>query len=83
MPDGGTLVVCDELNRDKLINAVIRTKYLQTEEDAVKTHQLMVLNAKAGLSELAEEKIVEYMLEWNEFEQFRKEVIELVDSWLE
>lgn len=83
MPDGGTLVACDELNRDKLINAVIRTKYLQTEEDAIKTHQLMVLNAKAGLSELSEEKIVEYMLEWNEFEQFRKEVIELVDSWLE
>ncbi len=43
----------------------------------------MVLNAKAGLSELSEEKIVEYMLEWNEFEQFRKDVIALVDSWLD
>lgn len=81
MPDGGTLVVCDELNRDKLVNAVIRTKYMQTEEDAIKTHQLMVLNAKAGLSELSDEKIVEYQREWELFESVRAEAIRLVDSW--
>ena len=35
--DGGTLVECDAWNRDKLINGILRTRYLQTEEDAIKT----------------------------------------------
>lgn len=83
MEDGGTLIDCDEWNRDKLINGIIRTKYLQTEEDAIKTHQIQLLQAKAGLEEgtLSEEKLAEYMQEWAEFQAFRQQAIDLVNSW--
>lgn len=83
MEDGGTLIECDEWNRDKLINGIIRTKYLQTEEDAIKTHQIQLLQAKAGLEEgiLSEEKQAEYMQEWADFQAFRQEAIDLVNSW--
>lgn len=83
MEDGGTLIECDEWNRDKLINGIIRTKYLQTEEDAIKTHQIQLLQAKAGLEEgsLSEEKQTEYMQEWADFQAFRQEAIDLVNSW--
>ena len=81
MGDGGTLVECDEWNRDKLINSVLRTQYMQTEEDAIKTHQLQVLQAKLGLAELSDEKVAEYEAEWDQFEVARKKAIEVVDSW--
>lgn len=84
MPDGGTLVACDELSRDKLINAVIRTRYSQTQEDAIKTHRLNAIAEKIGISatQMGMEKAEEYEQEWNEFEKFRTEVISTVDSWL-
>lgn len=82
MEDGSTLVECDELDRSKLINAVIRSKYLQTEEDAIKTHQLQVLLSETGLVELDADKISQYQEEWAAFEEFRSEAIELVDDWL-
>lgn len=83
MPDGGTLIDCDEWNRDKLINGIIRSKYLQTEEDAIKTHQIQLLQAKAGMEgePLTEEKTSEYMTEWAEFQAFRQYAINLVNSW--
>lgn len=83
MPDGGTLVECDEWNRDKLINGIIRTKYLQTEEDALKTHQIQLLQAEAGLEGggLSDEKKTEYISEWQEFQAFRQEAIDLVNGW--
>ena len=83
MEDGGTLIECDEWNRDKLINGIIRTKYLQTEEDAIKTHQIQLLQAKAGLEEgsLPEEKQAEYMQEWADFQAFRQAAIGVVDEW--
>lgn len=81
MEDGGTLIDCDEWNRDKLINGIIRTRYLQTKEDAIKTHQIEVLQAEAGLGTLSAEKRAEYLQEWEEFEAFREEVIALVDTW--
>ena len=83
MPDGGTLIDCDEWNRDKLINGIIRSKYLQTEEDAIKTHQIQLLQAKAGMAgePLTEEKTSEYMAEWAEFQAFRQYAINLVNSW--
>lgn len=83
MPDGGTLVECDEWNRDKLINGIIRTKYFQTEEDALKTHQIQLLQAEAGLEGggLSDEKKTEYISEWQEFQAFRQEAIDLVNGW--
>lgn len=81
MEDGGTLVECDEWNRDKLINAVLRTQYMQTEEDAIKTHQLQLLQAKLGIAELSDEKMAEYETEWAQFEAARRNAIDVVDSW--
>lgn len=81
MEDGGTLIDCDEWDRDKLINGIIRTKYLQTKEDAIKTHQIEVLQAEAGIGSLSAEKRAEYLQEWEEFEAFREEVIALVNTW--
>ena len=83
MPDAGTLIECDEWNRDKLVNGIIRSKYLQTEEDAIKTHQIQLLQAKAGMEigALTDDKTAEYVNEWNEFQTFRQNAINLVNSW--
>ena len=54
---------------------------MQTEEDAIKTHQLQVLQAKLGLAELSDEKISEYESEWAQFETARQNAIKVVDSW--
>lgn len=82
MPDAGTLIECDEWNRDKLVNGIIRSKYLQTEEDAIKTHQIQLLQAKAGMEigALPDDKAAEYVNEWNEFQTFRQNAINLVNS---
>lgn len=83
MEDGGTLIECDEWNRDKLINGIIRTKYLQAEEDAIKTHQIQLLQVEAHLDAgtLTEEKRAAYLQEWAEFQAFREEAIALVNTW--
>lgn len=81
MEDGGTLIDCDEMDRDKLVNGVIRTRYSQTREDAIKTHQILVLQAEAGIIALPEDKRTKYANEWETFESFREEVIALVDTW--
>lgn len=83
MPDAGTLIECDEWNRDKLVNGIIRSKYLQTEENAIKTHQIQLLQAKAGMEigALPDDKAAEYVNEWNEFQTFRQNAINLVNSW--
>ncbi len=83
MDDGGTLIDCDEWNRDKLINGIIRTRYLQTEEDAIKTHQIQLLQAETSLDTgtLTAEKRTEYLQEWAEFQSFRQEAIDMVNSW--
>lgn len=83
MPDAGTLIECDEWNRDKLVNGIIRSKYLQTEEDAIKTHQIQLLQAKTGMEigALPDDKAAEYVNEWNEFQTFRQNAINLVNSW--
>lgn len=74
------MVECDAWNRDKLIDGIIRTRYLQTEEDAIKTHRLQLLSSKLGMVELSEAKAVEYEAEWADFEAFRAETIALVDT---
>lgn len=85
MEDGGTLIECDELDRNKLINGIIRSRYLQTEEDAIKTHQIQLLQFKAGLETgtMTDEKIAEYAQEWADFQSFREATIGCVDEWLE
>lgn len=85
MEDGGTLIECDDLDRNKLINGIIRSRYLQTEEDAIKTHQIQLLQFKAGLETgaMTDEKIAEYAQEWADFQAFREETIRCVDKWLE
>lgn len=83
MPDGGTLIECDEENQNKLINGIIRTRYLQTEEDAIKTHQIQVLQAECSAESgtLSEEKKSEYLYEWREFQAWRQYAVNLVKSW--
>lgn len=76
-PDGGTLIVAAGTDRDSLINGIIRSRYTQTEEDAIKTHQIIRLSNpecnKAG----------EYEEEWNTFCTFRENAIRSVDRWFE
>lgn len=74
--DGGTIIGCNSCDRDSLINGIIRSKYSQTEEDAIKTHQI-ILRKDSTCS-----KADDYNTEWNEFEAFRTEAISQVDSWL-
>lgn len=83
LEDGGTLIECDEWTRDKLVNGIIRSKYLQTEEDAIKTHQIQLLQVLSGIENgtLEDEKMDLYVAEWAEFQRFRQEAIELVDGW--
>lgn len=76
-PDGGTLIAATDMSRDSLINGIIRSRYSQTEEDAIKTHQIELIKnpdiPKAG----------DYESEWEAFNAFRASAIATVDRWLE
>lgn len=76
MPDGGTLIVAAATDRDTLINGIIRTKYSQSEEDAIKTHQIIRMSG-----DISDEKSSEYLTEWQEFCQWREYAIKVVDEW--
>ncbi len=75
-PDGGTLIEATSADRDSLINGIIRSRYSQSEEDAIKTHQIELL--KDG----SIEKAVVYEQEWTEFSTTRTMAKQTVDSWL-
>lgn len=74
--DGGTLISAVDDSRDSLINGILRTRYSQTEEDAIKTHQII------RLSDPACKKADEYANEWNVFNVEREYAIQVVDAWL-
>lgn len=74
--DGGTLISAADDSRDSLINGILRTRYSQTEEDAIKTHQII------RLSDPNCEKANEYADEWNVFNAEREYAIQVVDAWL-
>lgn len=74
--DGGTLIEASDNSRDTLINGLIRSMYSQTEEDAIKTHQLIVL------SNPDTEKAQVYASEWAKFNIDREYAISTVDGWL-
>jgi hypothetical protein len=77
MVDGGTLIDTADYSRDNLINGIIRTRYSQTQEDAIKTHQLLVLiNPKHA-------RAAEYRAEFDAFEAYREYAIEVVDGWMQ
>lgn len=76
MPDGGTLIMADANNRDSLINGIIRATYSQTEEDAIKTHQLIRLEDPEC------SKAEKYAEEWETFKVCRENAINLVNGWL-
>lgn len=76
--DGGTLIESKDASRDNLINGIIRTKYSQSEEDAIKTHQLQVLSGDIE----DEQKKSAYQSEWIAFNDFRQSAINQVDQWL-
>lgn len=76
MADGGTLIEAKTADRDSLINGIIRSRYTQTEEDAIKTHQIQVLKDPSI------EKAQEYNDEWALFNEIRETAIRLVDRWL-
>lgn len=78
MKDGGTLIEATEADRDSLANGIIRSRYTQTEEDAIKTHRLQVLGKE--ISDTA--KKAEYNQEWQDFNNVRSIAIEYVDRWL-
>lgn len=75
-PDGGTLIVAADASRDNLINGIIRSRYSQTEEDAIKTHQIELLKNSDN------DKSDDYNAEWEAFNAFRAAAIATVDRWL-
>lgn len=78
MADGGTLIEAATPDRDSLVNGIIRSRYTQTEEDAIKTHRLQVLGKE--ISDAA--KKAEYLQEWKLFNEVRQSAISYVDRWL-
>jgi hypothetical protein len=75
-PDGGTLINATDDSRDALVNGIIRSRYSQSEEDAIKTHQII------RLSDPDHENAAEYAGEWAAFNTARKNAIKTVNSWL-
>ena len=74
--DGGTLIDAADDSRDSLVNGIIRSRYSQSEEDAIKTHQIELLkNADIDKAE-------DYEAEWVEFNAFREKAKVTVDGWL-
>ena len=74
--DGGTMIEARDDSRDALVNGIIRSHYSQTEEDAIKTHQIMLLKAPDC------EKAEDYAKEWETFCAIRNIAIQTVDVWL-
>lgn len=74
--DGGTLIEATSADRDSLINGIIRSRYSQSEEDAIKTHQIELL--KDG----SIEKAAQYEQEWEVFNNLRQSAKTVVDCWL-
>ena len=74
--DGGTLIVAADDSRDSLVNGIIRSRYSQSEEDAIKTHQIELLKDSTI------EKAAAYEAEWVEFNAFRERAKAIVDGWL-
>ncbi|MBQ2970698.1 MAG: hypothetical protein IJE15_09985 [Bacteroidaceae bacterium] len=74
--DGGTMIDAANDSRDSLINGIIRSRYSQTEEDAIKTHQIMLLKDPEC------DKASEYASEWAAFCAERGNAIRIVDGWL-
>jgi hypothetical protein len=75
--DGGTLIQATADDRDSLINGIIRSRYTQTEEDAIKTHQIILLHNPEH------PKADEYAAEWDAFNAVREDAIKVVDGWFE
>lgn len=76
-PDGGTLIEAADDSRDSLVNGIIRNRYSQSEEDAIKTHQIELLK------DASIDKAAEYEAEWVEFNAVREMAKATVDGWLE
>ena len=74
--DGGTMIEARDDSRDALVNGIIRSRYSQTEEDAIKTHQIMLLKDPDC------EKAADYACEWAAFCVERENAIRTVDVWL-
>lgn len=74
--DGGTLIESISADRDSLINGIIRSRYTQSEEDAIKTHQIELLKNSTI------EKAAQYEQEWEEFNNLRQSAKAVVDGWL-
>jgi len=74
--DGGTLIEATSADRDSLINGIIRSRYTQSEEDAIKTHQIELLRNSLI------DKAAQYEQEWEEFNSFRQSAKTVVDYWL-
>ena len=75
--DGGTLLDVDDFSRDSLINAILRARYSLTSEEAIKTHQIILMQNPDI------DKKEEYEAEWAQFLKDRDEAIQTVDRWLE
>lgn len=75
-PDGGTLIEAADDSRDSLVNGIIRNRYSQSEEDAIKTHQIELLK------DASIDKAAEYEAEWVEFNAVREMAKATVDGWL-
>ncbi len=74
--DGGTLIEAASADRDSLINGIIRSRFSQSEEDAIKTHQIELLKDPSI------EKAIAYEQEWEEFNNTRIMAKTVVDYWL-
>lgn len=78
MKDGGTLIEAKTSDRDSLINGIIRSRYSQTEEDAIKTHRLQMIGNEVSDTD----KKADYKQEWKDFNSLRDVAKEYVDRWL-
>ena len=86
MEDGGTLIDAADDDRNTLINGIIRSRYSQSEEDAIKTHRLMIdskVVVQNGKSQAEwEERCSRHESEWAAFLVERENAIKTVDRWL-
>lgn len=67
--DGGTIMECaDPTSRNELVNAIIRSRYSQSEEMAI--HRHVVDDAQT------------YAEEWQQYDSFCEEAKQIADHWL-
>lgn len=80
-PDGGTIMPCSNPeDYGQVTNAIIRTRYTESDENAIHRHRLQCIESPSSLEEA---KLQQYDEEWHSYNDFCENAKAIARSWIE